>query len=115
MQHSPIDASGNADALDPRILRLAQALAELVAPNSPADDARDELVSIGECGIERAAVLRLVRSGQIASRRLGRKLYVLRSELVGLVSKPKAPTPAAGSPEIAYLDVIRRAKAKGGR
>lgn len=78
-----------ADALRAQAATLL-ALAEALS-NPPSEFMRDELVWIGACGIERRAVERLISSGKLRSTKQGRKVYVLRSELLALVETAAAP------------------------
>lgn len=54
--------------------------------------APDELLPIDDCGVERAAVLRLIASGELRARKLGRRRFVLRSDLCRLISAPRQAT-----------------------
>lgn len=92
--------------LAPLVDAIAAAVASRLQP--------DELVPLDACGLERAAALRLVASGELPVRKIGRKRYTLRSALVRLVAAPgTGPEPDDGPEAMleAWVACDRRRKA----
>ncbi len=87
------------------LLAAADALPETEA------SMHDELVPVSKTGLEKKAVMALVRNGELPSRRIGRTLYVLRSDLVKLIrnAPPKPVVTATISPRD-YLHQIAGGK-----
>jgi hypothetical protein len=82
---------------DPQIFQIAAVIAALVQP-PPAPPPADELVAIANVGIDRGALNRLIKRGLLPAARIGRSIYVKRSDLVALVDKLAAPPPTDAPP-----------------
>jgi hypothetical protein len=86
------------------VIRLPPAQVTVAAP--------DELVHRGNAGIESRAFDTLVASGELPSRKIGRRVYVRRSDLLRLVDA--APVVADEHDELGAA-VARRAARKASR
>lgn len=93
---------------DPRVVEIARALVALlaVAGASTAPAAPDELVAVSETGEARRALLREIRAGRLAAVKLGRRLWIRRSDLAALAVRREPEAPAETTPEAAYLRLI---------
>jgi hypothetical protein len=81
---------------DPRVLAVAAAIVGLVdalAPERGTGPGGDELLAY-PFGLERRAAGALVRQGALTTRKIGRKLYARRSDVVALVAASPAPATA---------------------
>lgn len=98
---------------DPRVLAVAVALVGLVDALTAqrASLRSDALVPLGDAGIERRALRRLIRDGRIRSTRIGRRVYVSRADLARLFESAPAPTSARTSVERGAADAARAARA----
>ncbi len=83
------------------------------AVRGDAEAAEDALVPLTAAGLERAAAMRLVRSGELAARKIGRRWMVRRGDLARLVAAQ--PTKAAVPPRTIYAAVVASVTGKGGR
>jgi hypothetical protein len=61
-------------------------------------------------GLERQAATRLIQSGELPTRRIGRKVYARRSDLLALVTRAAAPPPLA-PPALEGVDELARVRA----
>ena len=73
----------------------------------------DELVPLNECGLDEKTRARLVRSGELPARKLGRRWFTKRSALLALIDEKPRPSESAtpADPREAaratYADVTR--------
>ena len=108
--------SANIRPDDPRVVLIAAAIVALV-PTSPAPVMADELVPLAKAGVDAGALRRLVRRGILPAARIGRSVYVRRSDLVALVDKlarrPKAAPAVADGPDAEYSALV--SKSRGAR
>lgn len=97
---------------DPRVFAVAAALIGLVdalAAERGAGRASDELVPLADAGVELRALRRLVRQGRVRSTRIGRRVYVSRADLAGLVGQ--APASASATARAPASDAASAARA----
>jgi excisionase family DNA binding protein len=103
---------------DPRALAFAAALVGLVDALAAerGGQASDSLVAAADSGLERRALRRLIRDGRVRSTRIGRRVYVSRADLAGLLadappsgarSTPAAAPDAASAARAAYAAPLR--------
>lgn len=94
---------------DPRVVQIAHLIVALlaVAGASTSPAAPDDLVALSETGEARRALTRRIRTGELAAVKLGRRLYVRRSDLAALAVRQEPAAPAETSPEAAYLRLVR--------
>jgi hypothetical protein len=80
------------------LAKIADGLRELVEAED-ATQADVELVPLADAGIERRALRRLIREGRVRAARIGRRVYVARTDLGALLTTraPLAPAAAAKS------------------
>ena len=72
------------------------------------ESAPDELVAY-PFGLEREAARRLMRDGHLPAARIGRRVYARRSDVLALVERLAATTPATPAPtepRAAYLALV---------
>lgn len=110
-----------------RRARVEAALAILVdvffePPPAESRPDQDELVALAACGLERAALRRLIASGELRARKIGRRLFALRSDLAKLInSVPQAPVSPSQISQADVHDLLAArarktaAKARGAR
>ena len=75
--------------------------------------AGDEVVPLDTCGLERAAARRLVETGELPARKVGRRWMVRRADVAALILA--APPPKPTEAPTGYLDVVAQAGRKGRR
>ena len=92
--------------MDQLLAQLADLLAERLAPliGTP-----DELVPIDGCGLEKRTAMRLIRTGELPGRKIGRRWYTRRSDLLRLVDEPQ-DEPASDVISLADRAARRRAQ-----
>jgi hypothetical protein len=78
----------------------------------PAVQAPDELLTIDSCGLDDATARRLIKDGTRPAARIGRRLYVRRSDVLALVDRLAVTSKPAlrGDPESDYAELVRSAK-----
>lgn len=87
---------------------LARALANLLGASAPAPD---ELVCF-PFGLEVSSARALVASGEIPTRKIGRKTYAKRSAILALIdAAPKVANDAAASPHDELAALAKRTRA----
>lgn len=86
---TPILRAGNpADAPKPRVRVEPEGSAYVIRIESaPPVAAPDELLAVDGLDIEQAAIRKLVRNGTLRAARIGRRLYVRRSDLLALIDR----------------------------
>lgn len=67
----------------------------------------DELLAVASLNVEQAAVRAEIKSGRLPSVKLGRALYVRRSDLLALVA-PRTSTERAPSSGVSLADLAAR-------
>ncbi len=93
----------------PTITRQADGSLVICLPAAQVvQSSHDDLVHRRNCGIEARAFDLLVSSGELPARKLGRRVYVRRSDLLALVDAAPAPT-AEPTDELAAA-VAKRAR-----
>ncbi len=90
-----------------RVLRAEAARGDVEA-------GEDALVPLGDAGLERAAARRLVASGELPARKIGRRWMVRRGDLARLVAARPAAPPAAEAPAT-YAAIVASVTGKGRR
>lgn len=75
--------------------------------------AGDEVVPLDACGLERAAARRLVATGELPARKVGRRWMVRRADVAGLILAAPSPKPTEAPAD--YLDVVAHVGRKGRR
>lgn len=77
--------------------------------------AGDEVVPLDTCGLERAAARRLVETGELPARKVGRRWMVRRADVAALILAAPPPKPKPTEAPTGYLDVVAQAGRKGRR
>jgi hypothetical protein len=75
-------------AIEHAIRKMAEAVIELAS--STGIEPTEDLICLRDSGIEAAALRRLIKSGELPARKLGRKWFALRSDLAKLISSHTA-------------------------
>jgi hypothetical protein len=105
MTPSPDAISGAAALLGVPAERLALLVPLMLAMTGTTTP--DELLAVASLNVEQAAIRAEIKSGRLPSVKLGRALYVRRSDLLGLVA-PRTSTERAPSSGVSLADLASR-------
>lgn len=104
---------------DPRevfVEAVTTAARAFVAMLDAAPGRADELVDVAKCGLEVAAVRRLIRSKRLHAVKIGRRQYVRRSALLALADALATQTATTSAAEgDSYANLVRLSSKRGAR